>query len=111
MTGDADIVPLTKRRLTGEFYTRVPRVEELLAELTILERDQLIARAAISNRTDPDYIPSECLVYFIRASRNDNGEAWFERLYKLLAERLLRALPREGNCSPSGPMEPKLVIA
>jgi len=110
MPGDMAITPLAKRRLTGELYTRVPSVEELLAKLSILERDQLIARAAISNRKDPDYIPSECLVYFIRASRNDNGEAWFERLYKLLAERVLRALPREGNADGQTASLTKLAI-
>jgi hypothetical protein len=35
-------------------------------------------------------------VYFIRNSREDNTEVWFERLFKILAERVLRALPREG---------------
>nr|WP_229773710.1 DNA-binding response regulator [Iodidimonas muriae] len=81
-----------------------------MAELTTLERKQLIARAAISNRTDPAYIPSECLVYFIRASRNDNSEAWFERLYKVLAERVLRALPREGNADGQTASRTKLAI-
>jgi hypothetical protein len=54
----------------------------------------LIARAAITKRSDAAYAPSECLVYFIRASRRDNDEAWFERLYRILTERVLRSLPR-----------------
>jgi hypothetical protein len=33
---------------------------------------------AITKRADPRYIPSECLVHVIRASRRDNNEAWFE---------------------------------
>ena len=55
---------------------------------------QLIARAAVTKRADTGYVPSECLVYFIRASRRDNNEAWFERLYRILIERVLRSLPR-----------------
>ncbi|MEC9368704.1 MAG: DNA-binding response regulator, partial [Pseudomonadota bacterium] len=88
------ITPLRKRRLTGELYTRDPRIEALLVELSSLPRDDLIARASILKRTDPAYIPSECLVYFIRASRSENRETWFERLYKILAERVLRSLPK-----------------
>ncbi|ARQ13494.1 response regulator protein (plasmid) [Rhizobium etli] len=92
--GYAVVAPLRKRRLTGEVYERDPRVETLIAELAALPRDQLIGRAAITKRSDPGYVPSECLVYFIRASRHDNNEAWFERLYRILMERVLRSVPR-----------------
>ena len=83
-TGRADdvaITPLRRRRLSGELYERDPKVEALIAELAVLPRDELIVGATITKRSDPRYVPSECLVYFIRASRHDNGEAWFERLY------------------------------
>ncbi|MBX4962675.1 DNA-binding response regulator [Rhizobium binae] len=92
--GNADIAPLRKRRLTGELYERDGKVEILLAELAALPRDELIGRAAITKRSDPGYVPSECLVYFIRASRHDNNEAWFERLYRILMERVLRSVPK-----------------
>nr|WP_234704105.1 DNA-binding response regulator [Agrobacterium pusense] len=85
---------LRKRRLNGELYQRDPKVESLMAELAALPRDELIAKAAVTKRSDPAYVPSECLVYFIRASRRDNNEAWFERLYRILIERVLRSLPR-----------------
>jgi hypothetical protein len=49
---------------------------------------------AITKRSDPAYVPSECLIYFIRASRRDNNEAWFERLYRMLTESALRSLPK-----------------
>ncbi|ULB12334.1 DNA-binding response regulator (plasmid) [Cereibacter azotoformans] len=88
------VVPLRKRRLSGELYGRDPKIEALIAELAVLPRDELIARAEITKRSDPGYIPSECLVYFIRASRRDNNEAWFERLYRILIGRVLRSLPK-----------------
>jgi len=94
MSEGMSITPLRKRRLTGELYARDPKIETLLGELSSLSQDDLIARAAISRRNDSAYIPSECLVYFIRASRADNRETWFERLYKILAERVLRSLPK-----------------
>ncbi len=88
------VTPLRKRRLSGELYERDPTVEALIDKLAALPREALIARAAITKRADPGYVPSECLVYFIRASRHDNGEVWFERLYRILTERVLRSLPR-----------------
>lgn len=88
------VTPLRKRRLSGERYERDAKIEALIVELAILSRAELIARAAITKRSDPRYVPGECLVYFIRASRHDNGEAWFERLYRILIERVLRSLPR-----------------
>lgn len=92
--GEATVTPLRKRRLSGELYERDSKMEALIAELAVLPRDELIARAAISKRSDAGYVPSECLVYFIRASRRDNNEAWFERLYRILIERVLRSSPR-----------------
>ncbi len=91
---EAQVTPLRKRRISGELYERDPMVESLIAQLTLLSRDELIDRAAITKRSDPLYIPSECLVYFIRASRSEKSEAWFERLYRIVAERVLRSLPR-----------------
>lgn len=89
------VVPLRKRRLiSGERYERDSKVEALIGELEVLQRDDLIARISITKRSDPGYIPSECLVYFIRASCRDNNETWFERLYRILIERVLRSLPR-----------------
>lgn len=91
--GEVTVTRLRKRRLGGELYARDPKLEALIAELAVLPRDELIARAAVTKRSNPRYVPSECLVYFIRASRHDNGEAWFERLYRILTERVLRSLP------------------
>ncbi len=91
------VAPLRKRRRTGELYERDPTIEALIAGLAVLPRDTIIVRAEIVKRSDPGYIPSECLVYLIRASRADNNEAWFERLYKILMGRVLRSLPKAKN--------------
>ena len=89
------VTPLRKKTLrTEELYTRVPEIEAKLVELESLSRDDLLARIQILRRDDPGYVPSECLVYFVRASRADNSTAGFDRLYKVLAERVLRSLPR-----------------
>ena len=96
-TDEILITPLRKRRPNGEPYTRVPEIEALLVELSSLSRDELLERAQISRRDAPGYVPSECLLYFIRASRADNNEDWFERLYRILNERVLRSLPKAEN--------------
>lgn len=101
--GEVTVTPLRKRRLSGELYERTPKTEALIAELAVLSRDALIARAEVAKRSDPNYIPSECLIYFIRASRRDNNELWFERLYRILTERVLRSLPKAE--SPDGETE------
>jgi DNA-directed RNA polymerase specialized sigma24 family protein len=88
------IAPLTKRRKDDTPYLRSEDVEMLLPTLARLPRGVLLERARIRDRKNPDYIPSECLLYFVRASRLDNSDAWFERLYKVLVERVLRAVPR-----------------
>lgn len=90
----APVAPLRKRRLTGELYVRDPRIEAAIAELCALPRGELLARAAVTNRSDARYVPSECLVYFIRASRDGLGDGWFEHLYRILVARVLRRLPR-----------------
>ena len=91
------IAPLNKKTLAGAVYTRQPHIEALLVTLSALPRKELAERAAITRRTDPGYIPSECLVHFIRGTRGDNSDVWFERLYKLLTERVLRCLPKAEN--------------
>jgi hypothetical protein len=93
-SSDVVVNPLRKRRLSGELYERDPKINALIAEFATLPRDALVTRAAITKRSDPAYIPSECLIYFIRASRRDNNEVWFDRLYRILTERVLRSLPK-----------------
>ncbi|AYG66108.1 DNA-binding response regulator [Rhizobium sp. CCGE531] len=91
---EAVVVPLRKRSLNGELYKRDPKIEAFIGELAVLPRSELISRAAITKRSDPGYVPSECLVHFIRASRHDNNETWFEGLYRILMERVLRSVPK-----------------
>ncbi|MFK4488895.1 RNA polymerase sigma factor [Bradyrhizobium sp. USDA 336] len=88
------IDPLRKRTRDGKLYTRRPEVEAKLIELAKLPRAELLTRCGIRGKSSPDFVPSECLLYFIRASRADNSETHFESLYKILLARVLRALPR-----------------
>ncbi len=88
------ITLLTKRARDGKLYTRVPEIEARLIQLAALSRDEILGQCTIKRRDDPNYVPSECLLYFVRASRADNSDTHFEQLYKILVERVSRSLPR-----------------
>jgi hypothetical protein len=85
--------PLRKRRFDGEPYTRPGEIEAMIEELSNLDRDALVERCAIPRRDDPTYVPSECLVYFVRSRRGEEPDTHYERLYRMLTERVLRRLP------------------
>jgi DNA-binding CsgD family transcriptional regulator len=88
------ITPLVKCTLDGVVYTRDKKIEAILTDLDVLSRSDLVARCMIRDRSDPGYVPSECLLYFVRASRANNSDAHFERLYKIMMARVLGALPK-----------------
>lgn len=87
------ITPLRKRNLQGTLYKRDAKIEALLAQLELLSRAELVARCHLTDSNDSGYVPSECLMYFVRATRQDNSDQYFEQLYKILLSRVLRALP------------------
>ena len=89
------IVPLRKMsKGSEEPYKRRVHIEALLPQLESLSREEIVARSRIRDAGDPNYMPTECLLYFMRASRHDNSEQYFERLFKGLYDRLISALPR-----------------
>lgn len=91
------IEPLRKHTLQGKPYTRRTEIESKIVELSSLSRSELIIRCEIRQRTDPGYVPSECLVYLVRTCRSDNSDAHFNRLYTILVERVLRCLPKPNS--------------
>jgi hypothetical protein len=68
-------------------------IESKIIELASPSRDDLVIRCAIRQKDDSAYVPSECLLYFIRESQANRPDTHFEKLYKLLSERVLRCLP------------------
>ena len=86
--------PLTKRRLDNSLYTRRAEVEALLADLVLLSREAVIARAKVRDPANPEFLPPECLVYLLRETRSDNNDAFFRPLYLALMDRIDQALPR-----------------
>ena len=91
------IPPLRKCTIDGAAYTRTGEVEAKLLELHDLGSAELIDRCRVRSRDSPDFVPSECLLHFVRATRGDNSDALFDRLYDILLTRLLRLLPSAGR--------------
>lgn len=90
----AVIEPLRKTSLAGRTYARTQEIEATLGELTYLSRAEIARRAKITRSADPDFVPSECLLYFLRVGRGDNSDQNFAALYRVLVERVRRQLPR-----------------
>lgn len=88
------IEPLRKRTLDGQPYARPVLIQSRLGALLELPREKILELIRIRDRNAPGYVPSECLVYLLRAARRDNREQWFNALYGKLLERVLRRLPK-----------------
>lgn len=88
------IEPLRKTSLAGETYTRMPEIVAQIEHLAALPRNELVLRSRITRKSDPGFVSSECLLYFLRNGRGDNSDQNFASLYRILAERVLRQLPR-----------------
>jgi len=85
--------PLRKRRLEGELYARRPGIEAKLGELIGLPHSEITARCAVEGATDPRYIPSECLLYLVRANRENTPGVYFDTIYTALLCRVMEQLP------------------
>jgi hypothetical protein len=89
---DLTIRPLCKKTSEGVLYERDPKITAKLHELLPLSPEKLVERCEVQLHDLANYVPSECLVYFLRL--NHAGDSWlYEQLYRLLAERILRRLP------------------
>lgn len=88
------IEPLRKATLGGQPYARPALIQSRLGDLLDLPREKILELIRIRDRNAPGYVPSECLVYLLRAARTDNREQWFNTLYGELLERVLRRLPK-----------------
>ena len=57
-------VPLRKREKDGRLYARPPEVEAVILDLSHLTKEEFIKR--LKAEDSDDYVPSECLIYFVR---------------------------------------------
>jgi len=84
--------PLRKRTFQGKPYLRLPSIEVKFREILTLPPTELANRCAVQDRKDSAFIPTECLLYLVRTWKPDDAQ--FEAIYKSLAQRILRKLPK-----------------
>jgi hypothetical protein len=85
--------PLRKTKDDGRPYTRPPDVEASIDALLALGRTDLLQRCKISDGRHPDYVRSECILHFVRLTRTDNNDRYFQELFRILRARVQRTLP------------------
>lgn len=88
------VTPLRKRTVGGELYQRPPTIEAKLVALEQLTSHERLEQCQITDSKDPLYVPSECILYFVRAARGGTADKYYESLYKVLISRVLSQLPK-----------------
>ncbi len=89
----SNLRPLRKKTVDGKLYKRRAQTEALIHTCLELTFEEICNRAAISARSDANYIPSEVLVYFLRKSKSHNSDTQFGILYQLLEKRIKLVCP------------------
>jgi DNA-directed RNA polymerase specialized sigma24 family protein len=87
------IVPLRKQRDDGTKYFRPTEIEDALTSLYQLPIAEVARRASVSDKEDPDYVPSECLVHFVRQSKANGDSKPYRDIFAALRSRVIRAVP------------------
>jgi DNA-directed RNA polymerase specialized sigma24 family protein len=77
----------------GNVYRRPKKIEEALMALSQLPANELVERSRIEDTDDPGYVPSECVLHLVRQSRLVQEQDVLCDLYKILGERVRRAVP------------------
>lgn len=88
------IPPLQKQNESdGKPYFRPAAVEESLKQLYKLPIEEVSRRAAITDTDDPEYVPSECVLHFVRQSKANGDATPYQELFSALRARVMRAVP------------------
>jgi hypothetical protein len=92
--------PLTKCEQTGKLYARPPVIEAEIDLALTQDLETLRCRAAVTDRSSPEYLSSECLVHMIRAARRRDDDPMMYALLPALLGRceanLLDKIPDSG---------------
>lgn len=100
VTGSDMTQPLRKRDSNGRVYERPAEIEATLETVVNQELSKLKCRGEVSDRTSPEFLPSECLVYLIREARRLGNDETMNVLLPILLRRcaanLKRKVPESG---------------
>ncbi len=85
--------PLRKVVGTGEVQVRRKRTVEQIQRAKKNGYANLLKRAEINNRSSPDYVVSEALIFMMRETKTHNNRALFDKLFLVLWQRIQRSFP------------------
>ncbi|REJ76219.1 MAG: sigma-70 family RNA polymerase sigma factor [Acidobacteria bacterium] len=91
------IRPLTKRKKTGELYTRRPDVQEQLDGLDGRDFEELVPRLSIPKNGGPEHLFDETLVFLLREARRANDSEKCDLIYSHLSVRVERLVMKEAR--------------
>ncbi|MDZ4057648.1 MAG: hypothetical protein U1D69_11945, partial [Polynucleobacter sp.] len=99
------VTPLKKRKQDGTLYTRDEKLTRLLTKLEAMDRSERLEHCEIKSRSDPKYVPTECLLYLVRACRTEAASPYAKKLYTFLEQRVLSTLPSIEGRSQDGKLQ------
>ncbi|HMR54504.1 MAG TPA: hypothetical protein PKA67_18795 [Amaricoccus sp.] len=79
--------PLTKSEPNGTLYRRPAAVEAQVHEAILLKLPDLRRRLLVTDRDDPGYLRSECLVHLLRHGRRAGDQALMNAVLPVLLSR------------------------
>lgn len=85
--------PLRKPSGTNGVQVRRKRTVEQIQRARKLGYADLLERAEIKDRSSPDYIASEVLIFMMRETKTHNNRALFDKLFLVLWQRVQRSFP------------------
>lgn len=84
--------PLKRKMRDGTPYQRPPEIEAWVKKLETVEVAERLRQFEPLSRKSSGYVPSEVLVYFLRRARPDCVQGDFEKIFRMLLNRIQQSL-------------------
>ncbi|WP_372718357.1 RNA polymerase sigma factor [Novipirellula sp.] len=87
------VPPLRSRTMKNdEPYVRRPDIEDLLQRLLSTDIEEVARRASIFDQDDPEYLPPEVLVHYLRRLKNEDGSEAYRQIFMSVRQHFLQRL-------------------
>lgn len=83
---------LKRKKSDGAQYERPVEIEDCLEKLEKISSSERIQQFETFSKKHPSYIPSEALVYFLRNAWKVGAKSDFEKIFRILLNRVERSL-------------------
>lgn len=83
---------LTKRKKSGELYTRPKEVERAIHSATKQSLAEIKRRSTVSDKASPDFLIDECIVHLVRRKNRENDTKTANALLSVLLTRCAKNL-------------------